>query len=74
MGRQKRKQMKPRRLSKRKTEADRADQHDLYQKSVQAPEADIERVARLTQSHVLLPHLNGKWWYEVHPLATPFIT
>ena len=42
MGRQKRKQMKPRRLSKRKTEADRADQHDLYQKSVQAPEADIE--------------------------------
>ncbi len=42
MGREKRKNMKGRRFSKRKTEADRANRHDLYQKAVQAPEADIE--------------------------------
>jgi hypothetical protein len=26
-------------------------------------------MARLLQSHMLLGHLNGQDWYEVHPLA-----
>ena len=34
------------------------------------PAADeIQLMARLLQSHMLLGHLNGQDWYEVHPLA-----
>ncbi len=38
------------------------------------PEQNVQRVARLMRQHVLLPHLNGTWWYEIHPLALPFVT
>ena len=34
------------------------------------PAADeVQLMARLLQSHMLLGHLNGQDWYEVHPLA-----
>jgi energy-coupling factor transporter ATP-binding protein EcfA2 len=33
--------------------------------------ADVLTVANLLQTHVLLVHKNGEWWWEVHPLALP---
>ncbi len=30
---------------------------------------EIDRLARLLDNHMLLAHLNGDSWYEVHPLA-----
>ncbi|MGH9092069.1 MAG: hypothetical protein ACRDZR_11955 [Acidimicrobiales bacterium] len=33
------------------------------------PEAEILKVADLLQTHVLLVHRNGAWWWEIHPLA-----
>ncbi len=34
------------------------------------PAADeVDRLARLLDTHMLLAHLNGDAWYEVHPLA-----
>ncbi|MGH3800905.1 MAG: hypothetical protein ACRDTD_12345, partial [Pseudonocardiaceae bacterium] len=32
-------------------------------------ESEVQLMARLLQSHMLLGHLNGQDWYEVHPLA-----
>lgn len=30
---------------------------------------EVDRLARLLDTHMLLAHLNGETWYEVHPLA-----
>lgn len=38
-----------------------------------APEGEITRMAKLLQTHVLLPHRNSTWWYEIHPLAERFV-
>jgi hypothetical protein len=35
----------------------------------QPPEAELLKVADLLQTHVLLVHRNGEWWWEIHPLA-----
>ncbi len=32
---------------------------------------DVGRLARLLHTHMVLAHLNGGTWYEVHPLARP---
>ncbi len=37
--------------------------------TVRPKTAEIALMARLLQSHMLLGHLNGQDWYEVHPLA-----
>ncbi len=37
--------------------------------TVQPAASDVQLMARLLQSHMLLGHLNGHDWYEVHPLA-----
>jgi len=38
--------------------------------SVRPEESEVQRMALLLQSHMLLGHLNGTGdWYEVHPLA-----
>ncbi|MGH3870700.1 MAG: hypothetical protein ACRDSR_04160 [Pseudonocardiaceae bacterium] len=37
--------------------------------TVDPPESEVQLMARLLQSHMLLGHLNGQDWYEVHPLA-----
>lgn len=37
--------------------------------TVRPAEAEVQLMARLLQSHMLLGHLNGQDWYEVHPLA-----
>ncbi|MGH8896712.1 MAG: hypothetical protein ACRDZ4_06725 [Egibacteraceae bacterium] len=38
------------------------------------PRADeVGRLARLIDTHMLLEHLNGDAWYEVHPLARPIL-
>jgi hypothetical protein len=37
--------------------------------TVQPAAAEVQLMARLLQSHMLLGHLNGTDWYEVHPLA-----
>lgn len=37
--------------------------------TVRPKNAEIALMARLLQSHMLLGHLNGQDWYEVHPLA-----
>ncbi|MGH3998963.1 MAG: hypothetical protein ACRDTJ_16085, partial [Pseudonocardiaceae bacterium] len=37
--------------------------------TVDPQESEIQLMARLLQSHMLLGHLNGQDWYEVHPLA-----
>lgn len=31
--------------------------------------SEVERLAELLDTHMLLAHLNGGTWYEVHPLA-----
>jgi hypothetical protein len=36
---------------------------------VNPQESEVPLMARLLQSHMLLGHLNGQDWYEVHPLA-----
>jgi hypothetical protein len=36
---------------------------------VQPDDGDVQLMARLLQSHMLLAHSNGENWYEVHPLA-----
>lgn len=36
-------------------------------------EAEMRKISTLLQTHVLLPHRNSKWWYEVHPLARRFV-
>jgi len=36
---------------------------------LQPAEHEIERLSRLLDTHMLLAHLNGDTWYEVHPLA-----
>ncbi|MGH3825095.1 MAG: hypothetical protein ACRDRA_20005 [Pseudonocardiaceae bacterium] len=36
---------------------------------VDPAEAEVQLMARLLQSHLLLGHLNGQDWYEVHPLT-----
>lgn len=30
---------------------------------------EIQRLARLLRQHMVLAHLNGQLWFEVHPLA-----
>ena len=37
--------------------------------TVDPKESEVQLMARLLQSHMLLGHLNGQDWYEVHPLA-----
>jgi hypothetical protein len=37
--------------------------------TVNPQESEVQLMARLLQSHMLLGHLNGQDWYEVHPLA-----
>ena len=37
--------------------------------TVRPPDSEVQLMARLLQSHMLLGHLNGQDWYEVHPLA-----
>jgi DNA polymerase III delta prime subunit len=37
--------------------------------TVDPAESEVQLMARLLQSHMLLSHLNGQDWYEVHPLA-----
>ncbi|MBV9142923.1 MAG: hypothetical protein JO115_18760 [Pseudonocardiales bacterium] len=37
--------------------------------TVDPQESEVPLMARLLQSHMLLGHLNGQDWYEVHPLA-----
>lgn len=37
--------------------------------TVRPAEAEVALMSRLLQSHMLLGHLNGQDWYEVHPLA-----
>ncbi|MGH3814091.1 MAG: hypothetical protein ACRDUV_16835, partial [Pseudonocardiaceae bacterium] len=37
--------------------------------TVRPTESDIQLMATLLQTHMLLGHLNGQEWYEVHPLA-----
>jgi hypothetical protein len=37
--------------------------------TVNPEESEVQLMARLLQSHMLLGHLNGQDWYEVHPLA-----
>ncbi|MEO7194060.1 MAG: hypothetical protein ABIZ05_04440 [Pseudonocardiaceae bacterium] len=37
--------------------------------TVRPAESEVQLMARLLQSHMLLGHLNGQDWYEVHPLA-----
>ncbi|GAB3161516.1 hypothetical protein GCM10027059_11880 [Myceligenerans halotolerans] len=37
--------------------------------AVQPDDGDVQLMARLLQSHMLLAHRNGQNWYEVHPLA-----
>ena len=37
--------------------------------TVDPQESEVQLMARLLQSHMLLGHLNGQDWYEVHPLA-----
>ncbi|MGH3869281.1 MAG: hypothetical protein ACRDQ4_24885 [Pseudonocardiaceae bacterium] len=37
--------------------------------TVDPQESEVQLMARLLQSHMLLSHLNGQDWYEVHPLA-----
>ncbi|HET9257249.1 MAG TPA: hypothetical protein VFO16_18905 [Pseudonocardiaceae bacterium] len=36
---------------------------------VKPRESEVQLMARLLQSHMLLGHLNAQDWYEVHPLA-----
>jgi hypothetical protein len=36
---------------------------------VDPKESEVQLMARLLQSHMLLGHLNSQDWYEVHPLA-----
>jgi hypothetical protein len=43
--------------------------HGLYQPA----KSDVLTVANLLQTHVLLVHKNGEWWWEVHPLALPTV-
>ncbi|MFN2494410.1 MAG: hypothetical protein ABR608_00660, partial [Pseudonocardiaceae bacterium] len=37
--------------------------------TVDPRESEVQLMARLLQSYMLLGHLNGQDWYEVHPLA-----
>lgn len=37
--------------------------------TVRPAASEVALMARLLQSHMLLGHLNGQDWYEVHPLA-----
>ncbi len=37
--------------------------------TVDPAESEVQLMARLLQSHLLLGHLNGQDWYEVHPLT-----
>ncbi|WP_109509078.1 hypothetical protein [Nocardioides speluncae] len=37
--------------------------------AIQPHDDDVQLMARLLQSHMLLAHRNGENWYEVHPLA-----
>lgn len=37
--------------------------------TVHPAESEVQLMVRLLQSHLLLGHLNGQDWYEVHPLA-----
>ena len=37
--------------------------------TVQPATAEIDRLARLLDTHMLLAHVNDDTWYEVHPLA-----
>ncbi len=37
--------------------------------AVDPKESEVQLMARLLQSHMLLGHLNSQDWYEVHPLA-----
>ena len=37
--------------------------------TVAPAESEVQLMARLLQSHLLLGHLNGQDWYEVHPLT-----
>jgi hypothetical protein len=37
--------------------------------TVRPADDEIQLMARLLHSHMLLGHLNGQDWYEVHPLA-----
>ncbi|MGH3830849.1 MAG: hypothetical protein ACRDRS_10450 [Pseudonocardiaceae bacterium] len=37
--------------------------------TVRPAESQVQLMARLLQSHMLLGHLNGQDWYQVHPLA-----
>jgi hypothetical protein len=37
--------------------------------TVDPKESEVQLMARLLQSHMLLGHLNSQDWYEVHPLA-----
>lgn len=37
--------------------------------TVRPAAGEVQLMARLLQSHMLLGHLNGEDWYEVHPLA-----
>ncbi len=37
--------------------------------SVVPSASEVGMMARLLQGHMLLSHLNGADWYEVHPLA-----
>jgi hypothetical protein len=37
--------------------------------AVRPPESEIQLMATLLRTHMLLGHLNGEDWYEVHPLA-----
>jgi hypothetical protein len=37
--------------------------------TVRPAQSEVQLMARLLQSHMLLGHLNGQDWYEVHPLA-----
>lgn len=36
---------------------------------VHPPEAEVQLMVRMLQGHMLLGHLNGAPWFEVHPLA-----
>jgi len=36
---------------------------------LQPADHEIDRLARLLDTHMVLAHLNGDTWYEVHPLA-----
>lgn len=42
---------------------------DLADGSVRPDEENVQLMARLLQSHMLLAHRNDEEWYEVHPLA-----